>query len=72
MRDVCAGASSKATGLIYDLLGDSAEGAAWRPLRGQEMTRGPYGIWTRVSTLRGWCPRPLDEGTVALMVCDGL
>jgi hypothetical protein len=25
--------------------------------------RGPYGIRTRVSTLRGWCPRPLDEGT---------
>ncbi len=24
---------------------------------------GPYGIRTRVSTLRGWCPRPLDEGT---------
>ena len=21
----------------------------------------PYGIRTRAATLRGWCPRPLDE-----------
>ena len=28
-----------------------------------DQSRGPYGIRTRVSTLRGWCPRPLDEGT---------
>jgi len=26
---------------------------------------GPNGIRTRVSTLRGWCPGPLDDGTVA-------
>ena len=25
--------------------------------------RSPNGIRTRVSTLRGWCPRPLDDGT---------
>ena len=24
--------------------------------------RSPNGIRTRVSTLRGWCPRPLDDG----------
>ena len=24
----------------------------------------PNGIRTRVSTLRGWCPRPLDDGAV--------
>src|SRR5262245_32662249 len=23
----------------------------------------PNGVRTRVSTLRGWCPRPLDDGT---------
>src|SRR6187402_53731 len=23
--------------------------------------RSPYGIRTRAATLRGWCPRPLDE-----------
>ena len=22
----------------------------------------PYGIRTRAATLRGWCPRPLDDG----------
>lgn len=22
----------------------------------------PYGTRTRVPTVRGWCPRPLDEG----------
>ena len=26
--------------------------------------RSPNGVRTRVSTLRGWCPRPLDDGTV--------
>src|SRR5207249_939427 len=25
--------------------------------------RGPNGVRTRVSTLRGWCPGPLDDGT---------
>ena len=25
--------------------------------------RSPNGVRTRVSTLRGWCPRPLDDGT---------
>src|SRR4051812_43840957 len=24
--------------------------------------RSPNGVRTRVSTLRGWCPRPLDDG----------
>jgi hypothetical protein len=27
-----------------------------------EPTSSPNGIRTRVSTLRGWCPRPLDDG----------
>jgi hypothetical protein len=26
--------------------------------------RSPNGIRTRVATLRGWCPRPLDDGTM--------
>src|SRR5579872_6765027 len=26
--------------------------------------RSPNGIRTRVSTLRGWCPWPLDDGAV--------
>jgi hypothetical protein len=25
----------------------------------------PYGIRTRVTTVKGWCPRPLDEGDEA-------
>ena len=25
----------------------------------------PNGVRTRVSTLRGWCPRPLDDGAMA-------
>ena len=25
------------------------------------MLGSPYGIRTRAATLRGWCPRPLDE-----------
>ena len=28
------------------------------------MAGSPNGIRTRVSTLRGWCPRPLDDGAV--------
>src|SRR5207342_156479 len=27
----------------------------------------PNGIRTRVSTLRGWCPRPLDDGSEGLV-----
>jgi hypothetical protein len=29
----------------------------------KELDGSPNGIRTRVSTLRGWCPRPLDDGT---------
>ena len=32
----------------------------------------PNGVRTRVSTLRGWCPRPLDDGTSAAIVPTGL
>ena len=28
-----------------------------------EIPGSPNGVRTRVSTLRGWCPRPLDDGT---------
>ena len=28
----------------------------------RKLRRSPNGIRTRVSTLRGWCPRPLDDG----------
>lgn len=24
----------------------------------------PYEIRTRVTTVKGWCPRPLDEGVI--------
>ncbi len=38
---------------------------AGEPLRGVALTWGflcsPYGVRTRAATLRGWCPRPLDE-----------
>lgn len=27
----------------------------------------PYGSRTRVYTVRGWYPRPLDEGDIALL-----
>ena len=35
----------------------------------------PYGIRTRAATLRGWCPRPLDERaeqrrTTVAALCD--
>jgi hypothetical protein len=30
----------------------------------------PNGVRTRVSTLRGWCPRPLDDGAKILDVRD--
>ena len=30
----------------------------------------PNGIRTRVSTLRGWCPRPLDDGTGHVDACS--
>ena len=37
-----------------------------RQLPGQsgKCAGSPNGIRTRVSTLRGWCPRPLDDGAV--------
>ncbi len=28
----------------------------------QEAIGSPNGIRTRAATLRGWCPRPLDDG----------
>jgi hypothetical protein len=38
----------------------------WRPEQKVPLTsqfvRSPNGIRTRVATLRGWCPRPLDDG----------
>jgi hypothetical protein len=33
--------------------------------------RSPNGIRTRVSTLRGWCPWPLDDGAVARTPATG-
>ena len=30
----------------------------------QDFSGSPNGIRTRVSTLRGWCPRPLDDGAI--------
>ena len=33
------------------------------PLLTCGFVRSPNGVRTRVSTLRGWCPRPLDDGT---------
>jgi site-specific DNA recombinase len=38
--------------------GPSGPGFEYRPIG------SPNGIRTRVSTLRGWCPRPLDDGAV--------
>ena len=32
--------------------------------RGGAPFGSPNGVRTRVSTLRGWCPRPLDDGTL--------
>jgi hypothetical protein len=32
----------------------------------------PNGVRTRVSTLRGWCPRPLDDGTAGRVYPGGL
>jgi hypothetical protein len=34
----------------------------WTPKRGPAQICSPNGIRTRVATLRGWCPRPLDDG----------
>ena len=31
----------------------------------------PNGVRTRVSTLRGWCPRPLDDGAAVLLLHHG-
>ncbi len=32
-----------------------------------DLFSSPNGIRTRVSTLRGWCPRPLDDGTALVL-----
>ncbi len=39
------------------------ENDRWGP-GGPHRTGSPYGIRTRAATLRGWCPRPLDERAV--------
>ncbi len=43
-------------------------------LLGRVMAKGvggsPNGIRTRAATLRGWCPRPLDDGAVQVAGSD--
>ena len=43
--------------------GQWSENDRWGP-GGPHRTGSPYGIRTRAATLRGWCPRPLDERAV--------
>ena len=43
--------------------GQWGENDRWGP-GGPHRTGSPYGIRTRAATLRGWCPRPLDERAV--------
>ena len=38
------------------------------PLRYNFPFCSPYGIRTRVSTLKGWCPNQLDEWTILVMI----
>ena len=32
--------------------------------------RTPNGIRTRAATLKGWCPRPLDDGGMELLTVE--
>ena len=38
---------------------DSHQGGVFQPVDSDGV---PYGIRTRVTNVKGWCPRPLDEG----------